>query len=752
MRPKRHHLALICILICNTLQAQQLKLVSSGNTNGIAKGFEKMRSFPMPEGHFIFLDGHVAYAYDFKEDKDMVIDEKEAKRVNKGKPDPENPSPVLPQFPKTEVIRNKIVKYDPYKGILRITNSLLRIEKSVNFNSMLKWHLSETNDRWSTQPNGTGGSVIYGRGKYKNLSFKIFEGVGYADNPLTFHVWDETVSGQVPKYIQMGSFRDQIIVSPNFQYFVMIRWKDDFAEVAYYASNPRKYSYFYLKGNYQRAVDPFKGSFLDNLGNLYLANGRPSKKWAVYNPTFNPISYHSELAQSDPSINAIKDLNRRYDLKEEQALSPINFEKSELHVLDGKLSLEAKNLGGSAHEIILTSDADQTEILREAVQLSGTDIHFLLNHYSREITAVNTEGNTYRTWSYEGHFENYLEDQSTLTYPSPFLPGVIYPQVSNDDLRIYKGRYEKERKRWPGDEAFKKRYGEERAYRQRNQKERFIKLAVKDGIVTGMTLDGIREGYWDFKGTDGSEEVWKYKGGYRIDEAYKEIAKTYRKAVKEKQNQIYASNLSPVLEEYQRKVDRNAKLTSALRQVAVVGAGSTFAKEFGVSNMNSLEFGMALNQDIQNGTTSNLQAFLDSYQNMSTNSPNFLQNMEETFELPSNNSTAKNGTTSSPNVSSTSPGGGSLIGTWVTTSGNISITFNSGGKGTIRFKDANNSGTCLDGTVNDFDWTSTDSTIELIYTSAAVCGEPRDIPDSDGPKNYSFEGSTLVYIGARWNK
>ena len=96
-----------------------------------------------------------------------------------------------------------------------------------------------------------------------------------------------------------------------------------------------------------------------------------------------------------------------------------------------------------------------------------------------------------------------------------------------------------------------------------------------------------------------------------------------------------------------------------------------------------------------------------------------------------------------------------LVGKWVTSSGNIDITFSctsSEKTGVLHYKDVNNTPGCADGSVTNFKWSTNNKTLSLDYQSMYNCGEKRDTPANDAPQSYSVNGKTLKWAGASWTK
>ncbi len=518
---------------------------------------------------------------------------------------------------------------------------------------------------------------------------------------VSWWISDKKNPSMIPKTVYFEEpITSAVIISKDLHYYTLLRGNKYFLEVAvtgyveHGQSNPQ-ITYYYLLGDYTK-VEDYAESFFDNFGNFYLApSSSGESNYKIFNPSINPSAFYAEISTSNTTIKSIKGLIEKYNNLGNANNFKVSFSKQGLDLF--KISIYDKVTNKLLHEEEVSLGIKKPKKNHQAF--------FTNNFYSNELVIIALERNTFGLFSYKEIVEKYVSEN----------PGLAQNQESN------KPQSEKEN----------------------------MTVKLEKGVVSGTVVNGIRQGMWSFTDNNGKSENWEYKNGIRVDREYNEIRAKYEEATDQIRIGLSGMLLEPILKEYEAKVEKAQAFNKLLLQSATIAGGSILGSSVGMDQMNSLNFGVALNSDIQNGTTSNLDAFMDSYQSMSPNDPDFLNNMERSMGLPPTSSSTS---TSENSNSNGSAGNNSLLGTWTTTSGNISIHFGGGGKGTLKYKDANNSGSCVEGTENNFNWTSTATSIELIYTSASVCGESQSVPESDGLKEYHLEGGSLKYLGATWTK
>jgi len=706
-------LSLVALLV-NYANGQGLELIHKKED---FKGFPATYSFypniyqlyPLPGGSYYFLEysstSMKGYLINPKaENPDLVTNPNEAARAKKGKAIKVSDADIYYGRREQDLYYRTLAVtaggtalwyYNPFKGTLTVAQPFksMRPGSAYNYNyfgDFYEWYMID-NTEWSVTDVGMRGFNVYASFDEMKLYSQFY------NSPPINQAAILLGEGNLALKVEPLNITHLLVVSFDGDRVALLRGTKDFLEIAIATgfsvngccSTEKKQLYkFYVKGDFSASAKRninYSGSFFDAEGNFWLnysptVNAEPSK-YTVYNPIVNPYFPLKTISQIEPEyLIALQDGRKKranwMASKNKDGKVFLNVGINHTLTEDGLLTVNFINL--LTGEII---DTEQTSLPLSVKNPEKVTIS--TNPFERELfISIPKEG--YLVYSYDK----------------------VFQEITTDNP------------------AFLHEYDE---YMTPVSVEGTVELPG-GGTLKGKTIHGYRDGEWIYTNGD-TTETWLYETGYRVDDEFKKLMAPLKEKYENQVKSLFSQNLKELYDAYQRKVEDKAAFSKAFNAAAGTYLGSKIGTDlFNMDGATSVEFGMALTQDLSSGQVSNLNNFLQSYSGNGG------------LAAPLNGSGNMNSSKNS----------GKLSGTWVTTSGNIKVTFNSSGSGQLVYK--NIGGACGGDQIVDFNWTSTDETITLDYTSMSICGEKTDTPKSDGAKSYTLEGNTLKWVGATWNR
>lgn len=676
--------------------------------------FSSYQLYPLPGGAYYFIQysstSMKGYLINPKaENPDLVTSPSEAERAKKGKDIKVSDADIFYGMQEQDLYYRTLAVtaggtalwyYNPFRGTLTVAQPYksIRPGSAYNYNyfgDFYEWYMIN-NTEWSVTDIGMKGFNVYASFDEMKLYSQFY------NSPPINQAAILLGEGNLALNVEPLNITHRLVVSFDGDRVALLRGTKDFLEVAIAtgfslngccSTQKRQLSKFYVKGDFsasnRRNVN-YNASFFDAEGNFWLnyshhifgQDPQSSSKYTLYNPIVNPYFPLKTIDRNEPEYLVALQEGRK---KRANWMASMNK--------DGKVFLDV----GIAHSIsedgvlilnfinILTNQIIRTEQTKLPLSIKNPErISIAPNPYDKEIfISVPREG--FMVYSYENIFKQIVSDNPALLHE---YDEFMSPISVKETVQLPNG-----------------------------------------GTLTGETKKGYRDGEWTYTKGD-TTETWLYETGYRIDDQFKELMAPLKEKYDNQVKGLFSQNLKELYDAYQEKVKDRAAFSKAFNTAAGTYIGSKIGTDlFNMDGVTSVEFGMALTQDLSNGQVSNLNNFLQSY----STDGGITTSLADT-----------NTQSSSKNAS------GSLAGTWVTTSGNISVAFNSSGSGQLVYK--NIGGACGGDQVIDFNWTSTDKILTLDYTSMSICGEKTDTPKSDGAKSYTLEGNTLKWAGATWNR